>query len=89
MLLIPSLLSGFARNFLAFFGRQRIGAGATTLQSALAAQGDGGGVFVRIIGASRRAVFDLASENVADQLSELDGIAGAFEACGRHARIMA
>ena len=86
---MPSLRGGLARNFLAFFGRERIGAGAATLQAALAAKSDGGRVFVRIVGAIRRAVFDLAGENVADQLSELDGIVRAFEAGGCHARIMA
>jgi hypothetical protein len=85
----PSFLSGLARNFRAFFGRKRIGAGASALESTLAAKLDGGGVFVRIDSAVWRLIFDLARENVADQLAELDGIAGACKAFGCHARIIA
>lgn len=46
---------------------------------------DGGGVFVGVCGNIRRTIFDLAGENVAYQLAELNRVAGAGKAFVCHA----
>jgi hypothetical protein len=51
---------------------------------ALAAQFDGGLIFVGVGGVIRGAVFDLTGKDIADQLAKLDGIAGTREALCCH-----
>jgi hypothetical protein len=85
----PTLISGILGDFLALFGTKRIGAGPAALQAALAAQRDGRLIFARIFWGYRRFVFDLASQNIAYQLAELDGVAGARKAIFCHDGIMA
>ena len=82
---MPAFLGGFLRDFLALFGGERFASGASALQPAFAAQGDGGGVLVRIGGGIRRAVLDLAGENVAYELGKLDRVARAGESLICHA----
>jgi hypothetical protein len=67
---------GILGDFLAFFGSDRVGASTTTLKTAFAAQCDGGFILAGIFGALWRAGFDLAGENIADQVAELYGIVG-------------
>lgn len=74
-----------ARSYLsAPFGGHFTRPRLTALQAALAAQCDGGLILGGVFGAIRRVVFDLAGKNIADQLAELDGIAGALKALCCH-----
>jgi hypothetical protein len=65
----PAGFSGFAGNLGTLFRRHLSRSRRASLQAAFAAKGDGGLVFVRIFGTWRGAVFDLAGQNIADQLA--------------------
>lgn len=80
----PAALSGIFGDFLALLGGERISAGTAALEAALAANADVGLIFVLVCGGYRRAVGALAGENIACQLAELYGIAGAFKALVCH-----
>src|ERR1700722_15912090 len=84
----PAFFCGVLSDLLTLGWRQRISSGSTALQSALAAKRHGGRVFVRVGRGRDSAILDLAGEDIADQLSELDGIARAGKAFDCHAPIM-
>lgn len=81
---VPSPPSGVLRDFFAFGRREGVGAGPTALQATLAAQLDSGSILGGVFGAIRCSVFDLAGQNIADQLGELNGIARALKALCCH-----
>lgn len=85
----PPLFCRVLRNLLTFVGRERVGARPPALQASLATKGNGVGVFVRIVGGWYRPIFDLACQDVTEQLAELDGVARTGEAFVCHAQIMA
>jgi hypothetical protein len=51
-----------------------------TLQPTFAAKGYGCLILVMVFGAIRRAVFDLAGENITYEFTKLDGVAGTGKA---------
>ena len=77
-----------ASYFLPPAGCQRFCACSTALEAALPAQLDCGLVLVWVYRRCRCTVFNLASENVTDQFSKLDGVAWALEAISCHNRSM-
>ena len=83
-LFAPARLGSFAGYFSALFRCHFGGTRLAAFQAAFAAQGDGGLIFGGIFGVIWRAVFDLVGEDIPDQLTELDRIAGALKALGCH-----
>jgi hypothetical protein len=77
------------RNLFALGRGQGFRASTPTFQASLAAKRDGGRVFIWIYGDCGRLILDLAGEDIAYQLTELDGVAGSGNALCCHARIMA
>jgi hypothetical protein len=80
----PTLLSGLPCDLFTLGRCERIGPGATALEATLAAKRDSGLIFGGVFGAGRRLIFNLAGQNIADQLAELYGIAGAGKALCCH-----
>ena len=81
---VPAPIGGFLSDLLTASWGKRFGTGMTAFQPALPAQLNCSLVFVLVYRRCRRAILDLARENITNQFAKLNGIAGSFKALCCH-----